>query len=463
MADEVIDADGDLTVVCGGVSFQVFTQPIACASPVFRAMLLSDFAEGVAVRKSEPSKPAVVELPEDDPEAFHIFCDLAHHKLDHLPRDLEVDSMDKLAIFADKYQCALLMKTKGRSWIVRTLHYYDYEPEELWLLLHFAYVLDSQDCFSRIARMLVEDSKKSFVRWRYARDNMRTFPDELLAQLDLFYYKVKEQMQMALMDPVLELSKHLAYVLGLTQRLLFVRASKFRDWVFAMENLGPIPEALIALFMADILDTNLDELAHDIAGAITQLFRLMILPNGEYPCGELQKFIASYTSRPVVTGMMPGTTEFTKKSFAEIRTIADKFPAGAYLDGSKSRYAHCECHALTGLDPSQNLKNELAKCIKKHLRGSFIPRPLKILGTVSPVFKTMFQPQFKEGPAIREHGNTKLSLPEDDPEVFKVFCDIAYHKLDSAPKDPDPEFLRRMPIFIDKYMCPEAFTHYGTL
>ncbi|RDW58953.1 BTB/POZ domain-containing protein [Aspergillus mulundensis] len=210
MAAEVIEPDGDLTIVCHDTSFQVCSKAIALASPVFKAMFMSNFMEGLSVKNSDPSNPAVVKLPEDDPEAFRIFSNIAHHRLDRLPHQLEIDQLDGLAMLVDKYQCASLIRGVGRSWILGALRKRSRERprEELWLLLHFAYVVNSQTYFSAISRVLVESSPQPFLRWKYARDNMRTFPGELLAQLDLLHNQILVQMQLALMDPVLCLTRN---------------------------------------------------------------------------------------------------------------------------------------------------------------------------------------------------------------------------------------------------------------
>ncbi|KAL6238334.1 hypothetical protein BDW75DRAFT_26757 [Aspergillus navahoensis] len=84
----------------------------------------------------------------------------------------------------------------------------------------------------------------------------------------------------------------------------------------------------------------------------------------------------------------------------------------------------------------------------------------KMLSVASPVFERMFHPGFKEGCSLSEKGFATVDLPED-PEVFKIFCDILYHKLDSLPQNPNSAILRNMSVFIDKYMCREAFLYYG--
>ncbi|KAL4916159.1 hypothetical protein BDW62DRAFT_203000 [Aspergillus aurantiobrunneus] len=89
--------------------------------------------------------------------------------------------------------------------------------------------------------------------------------------------------------------------------------------------------------------------------------------------------------------------------------------------------------------------NVLANCAETTFRVSS-----KALALASPVFLTMFKPGLKEWLGLSEQGNTVIELPGDS-ELFKVFCDMAYHKLESLPQSPDPDFLQRLGIpLIDK-------------
>ncbi|RDW79207.1 uncharacterized protein DSM5745_06059 [Aspergillus mulundensis] len=63
----------------------------------------------------------------------------------------------------------------------------------------------------------------------------------------------------------------------------------------------------------------------------------------------------------------------------------------------------------------------------------------------------MFASQFKEGLALSKHGHLELPLPEDDPRVLKIFCEVSHHQAGMIPNDPTPEFLRRISVFIDKF------------
>ncbi|KAL4916160.1 hypothetical protein BDW62DRAFT_203001 [Aspergillus aurantiobrunneus] len=162
MATEVINPEGYVLATCSGtVSFLVSRKALSLASPILREMLKPQTSGGLAV-KSEDSEHPMLNLPLDDPEAFRLFCEVAHHK----PRSLKTptaDCLQRLVALIDRYRCSQAMADSGRLWIPDTFS--GWSEEDLWKLLQFAYVLNLNKKFFDISRQLV--CKISDVFWDY--------------------------------------------------------------------------------------------------------------------------------------------------------------------------------------------------------------------------------------------------------------------------------------------------------
>lgn len=105
-------ADGDVILICGEdeVSLRVSSIILSLASPVFKAMLQGNFAEGRAQRSS--ITPQRIKLREDSPEGMIVFCTLLHrHTIAETCLDSDDvsgvgDSLLQFALIVDKYNCA---------------------------------------------------------------------------------------------------------------------------------------------------------------------------------------------------------------------------------------------------------------------------------------------------------------------------------------------------------------------
>ncbi|RDW58954.1 BTB/POZ domain-containing protein [Aspergillus mulundensis] len=207
MMTEILDPDGDVTITCGDTSFRVCSKALSLASPVFAVMLKpSSFREGMLTGDAESANSAVISLPEEYLDAFRMFANLAHHRLSDAGDQPSVVQLDNLALFIAKYDCTNMMKDRGNTWISRTLAEGDVSQEQLWLLLHLAYVLDLDTLVSNLSRTLVQSLAERIRDWEYARANMRTFPDGFLAQLDHIHHTMTVDMEETMIKPIIALS-----------------------------------------------------------------------------------------------------------------------------------------------------------------------------------------------------------------------------------------------------------------
>src|SRR5690606_29070416 len=90
---------------------------LCIASPVFRAMLAPGrFSEGNSFASSLLSNthsPYTLTLPDDNPEALIVLCNLLHHNHHLVPRSIPVKELANLCVCLDKYVCVLA----AASWI----------------------------------------------------------------------------------------------------------------------------------------------------------------------------------------------------------------------------------------------------------------------------------------------------------------------------------------------------------
>ncbi|KAK5128364.1 hypothetical protein LTR85_003032 [Meristemomyces frigidus] len=79
-----------------------------------------------------------------------------------------------------------------------------------------------------------------------------------------------------------------------------------------------------------------------------------------------------------------------------------------------------------------------------------------IMGYSSSVFKAMFSGRFKEGREITCSGMAEVSLPDDDPEMMLILCQILHLRHDAVPRTLKPLQLLKLAELCDKYDCAIA-------
>ena len=99
------DPEGDVILRVGpqddATSIRVSSTILILASPVFKATLSPNFAEGQA--SFSKASPLQLPLPEDDPEAMLSICSQLHYCGMKLTSPLRLDFVIKLAVLCDKY------------------------------------------------------------------------------------------------------------------------------------------------------------------------------------------------------------------------------------------------------------------------------------------------------------------------------------------------------------------------
>ncbi|BCS17294.1 uncharacterized protein APUU_10122S [Aspergillus puulaauensis] len=173
-----IDPDGDVLVSCSGtVTFLVSKKALSLASPVLTWMVKAPVEGGLAI-KDESSKHAIVSLPHQDPEAFRIFGEVAHHKSTDLSDIPTPRCLRTVAYLIEEYNCGKAMRYSARVWLSHTLR--GKSREQLWDLLHLAYVVNLRHQFYDISRKILWTVKGRFRCWEYPSEDLGVFSDAML-------------------------------------------------------------------------------------------------------------------------------------------------------------------------------------------------------------------------------------------------------------------------------------------
>ena len=152
---EIIDEDGDVLVQTKAKELLVSSKILALASPVFKAMLNSNFLEGSTGRSVQ--HPLQLPLPDDDPDAltvlFHTLHFSSKRKFLKLGADLQLD----IAQLSDKYDCAASISGESRRWL-RSLSESGPDSSILWNMSTIAFLMGHIDEFSNATAKLALNS-----------------------------------------------------------------------------------------------------------------------------------------------------------------------------------------------------------------------------------------------------------------------------------------------------------------
>lgn len=93
---------------------EISTSFVSAASKVFKAMFSLNFSEG---QELSVQKPKRIRLEEDNAVALRYLCAVFHHRLEFLPLKVAPVELYNVAIAANKYDCAKLLKYPARHWM----------------------------------------------------------------------------------------------------------------------------------------------------------------------------------------------------------------------------------------------------------------------------------------------------------------------------------------------------------
>ena len=150
-----IDPDGDVVFqLPDDCRIRVSSKALSLASPVFKAMFRSNFAEGSKLQLGEPCQ---VEF-DDDVKAMTTLCNILHHRNRNAPGTHTGLSLMQLAIITDKYDCLEAVSHYSSLSFINLLKSKIVESDVGSLLLA-AFVLDEPIAFQRMSKELVYASR----------------------------------------------------------------------------------------------------------------------------------------------------------------------------------------------------------------------------------------------------------------------------------------------------------------
>jgi hypothetical protein len=144
------DENGDVEVKLQGRRALVSSNALCLSSPVFAKMLRSSFKEG-AQQNTASGERGVVILPEDDPEAFLLYCKGVHFR--DVPLEPEPIVLAALAILCDKYDFSKAIVSWGSIWLQKWTK--NTSTQDLSYLLILAYILGLAETFAEISGAII--------------------------------------------------------------------------------------------------------------------------------------------------------------------------------------------------------------------------------------------------------------------------------------------------------------------
>ena len=161
----VVDPSGDVILVVGSTphskNVQVSSHVLSLASTVFKAMFSPHFQEGQRIMASSGTS-VTISLPDDDPEAACLACEILHHKTDNTMENPNVELLAKLATFAEKYHCARSLRPSTHCWIQKLQS--GTKPAGYKDFLVVSYLFDDPHLFHKLTRDMALDHSGSFLQ-----------------------------------------------------------------------------------------------------------------------------------------------------------------------------------------------------------------------------------------------------------------------------------------------------------
>lgn len=152
---------GDTLLLCGlrKVKLLVHSIFLTNVSKVFEAMLGPNFREGQPQTNGGPRE---IPLPEDDPFAMQIICNVAQAR--SVPDTMTPTELLAIAYAADKYDVVPILKFASSRWTSSTINPlpHEFNVEYTWNTVIAAYVLKDSESFQKSTAEIILQYDQSF-------------------------------------------------------------------------------------------------------------------------------------------------------------------------------------------------------------------------------------------------------------------------------------------------------------
>lgn len=148
------DPEGDVIFqLSDGSKLRVASKVLSLASPVWKAMFSSRFAEGNEILKGvlRGDKLYTIKLPDDNPDGVKNTLTILHYRPDLAPDEYTPSMLEEVAIVTDKYDCARSMKLFSQV----VLREYAFDERFTGRLLYPAIAFDNPMSFEQTTKHMV--------------------------------------------------------------------------------------------------------------------------------------------------------------------------------------------------------------------------------------------------------------------------------------------------------------------
>lgn len=155
-----VDDYGDLDFVeetPDVVRMRVSSKHLTLGSKVFRAMFRGSWAEA-SLSSSSRDSPRQLATSDWDAKALAIVLDAMHGRFRHIPKDVNLVLLARIATIVDYYQCYESMELISNLWLSQqsvTQENIDGYSKSSLLLLYVAWVFESDVLFTAVARRVL--------------------------------------------------------------------------------------------------------------------------------------------------------------------------------------------------------------------------------------------------------------------------------------------------------------------
>ncbi|KAL4900450.1 hypothetical protein BDW74DRAFT_182783 [Aspergillus multicolor] len=145
------------------VRFKVSAAHLTLASSVFRHALTGDWVEGSELRTRGTAE---IEATGWDTEAFLILLRIVHCKPYDLPKEVSLETLAKLALIADYYDCVKLVQWYADAWISKvasrgsSTNTHEEELRDKIIRLWIAWVFDVAKDFTSHSSCIMHSAKE---------------------------------------------------------------------------------------------------------------------------------------------------------------------------------------------------------------------------------------------------------------------------------------------------------------
>lgn len=154
LTQKVANAEGvakDCILVVGSdkVDIQVNSVFLSAVSQPFRAMFAPEWRTGHAHKTSNGFQ--MKWLPDDDGTALQLICGVIHHESHAMPNEIPAQTVLRVAIMADKYDCCRALRYASESWLNPKRDVVD----DLFILTAAAYLFDNATAFRQLTKKMI--------------------------------------------------------------------------------------------------------------------------------------------------------------------------------------------------------------------------------------------------------------------------------------------------------------------